>query len=217
MLVGGSEAPLNPTVFGAFIKSGLLSLRFPFWQDNVIKREGCSGSVLSEGACVLVLESYENALRRGAPIYAEILASGASSDGYDMVAPHPSGRGIVVAIQQAINRAGICAEDIDLVMGHFPGLRSIYDIEMRALRREFGKRIQSIPISNVKPLIGYTQGACAAFEIAAACQTFQMPTQLVTYGTSYPSIKATCSLINCIGFGGKNASIILKAPDRPQT
>ncbi len=210
MIVGGAEAPLNPTVFGAFVRSGILSLRFPFWKDNLIKRDGCAGGVLSEGACVLVIESYERALKRGAHIYAEVLSSGIASDGYHMVLPHPSGRGVALAIRQAIKSAHIEKKEIDFIAGHMPGVKGIYDIEMRILRREFGEKFSQIPITNIKPLIGYTQGACAAFEVAATCLAFHEATQWITYGHQHSPSKASCALINTIGFGGKNVSLILK-------
>jgi len=210
MLVGGTEATLNTPSVNAFVRSGILSQQLPFWHDNVIKRDCCVGSVLSDGACVLVLEEYERAVRRGAPIFAELLSSGMSTDGFHMVLPHPSGRGVSLAIRQAIMNAGIQRDDIDFVMGHFPGVKLLYDIEMRVFKREFGKRLSQIPITNIKPLIGYTQGACSAFEVASACLAFQEPIQWISYGFKHTPIQASCALVNCIGFGGKNASLIVR-------
>lgn len=210
MVVGGTDAPLNPTVFGGFVRSGMLSKSCPGWKGGVITRDDCLGSTLGEGGCVLVLESYERALQRGAPMYAELLSSGSTSDGYHMLFPHPAGRGVARAIRGAMEGAQIEKEHVDLVIGHLAGIKEAHDIELRVLRRELGHRFPMVPITNVKPLIGYTQGACGAFEVAAACLAFQQPTKWITYNFPHEPTKAHTALINCIGFGGKNVSLILK-------
>jgi 3-oxoacyl-[acyl-carrier-protein] synthase II len=210
MLVGGADAPLNPTVFGAFVKSGMLAKTPAVFDKNGVLSRDHAGAVLGEGGCVLVLESYQHAKQRNAPILAEIVGSGFASDGYDMIYPHPSGRGIARAIRGAIDSAQIDIQEIDLIMGHLSGLRLPNLIEMKALRRELGAIINTVPITNIKPLIGYTQGACGAFEVAAGCLGFHEVVPWLVYNSSQTISKSNMALINCVGFGGKNIALIVK-------
>jgi 3-oxoacyl-[acyl-carrier-protein] synthase II len=210
MIVGGADAPLNPTVFGAFARSGMLSKSPVHVNENSIQAKDCTGAVLGEGGCVLVLESIQHATQRNAPILAEIVGSGIASDGYDMIYPHPSGRGIGRSIRSAFESSSVQKSDIDLIMGHFAGLRAPNLIEMRVLRREFGQKINGVPVTNVKPFIGYTQGACGAFEIAAACLGFQEAVPWITYNGPQSPAQARNALVSCVGFGGKNVSLILR-------
>jgi len=209
MLVGGSDAPLNPTVFGAFVRSGMLSKSAASLKGDSIAVSDCTGAVLGEGACVLVLESYDHAKQRGAPILGELMSTGFASDGHDMIIPHPSGRGIARAIRMSFEQGNAEKDKVDLIMGHFAGLRDPHLVEMRVLRREFGQQVNVVPVANVKPLIGYTQGACGAFEVAAACLAFQEPVRWITYNGKHSASKAHTALVNCVGFGGKNVSLLV--------
>lgn len=212
MLVGGTDAPLNAAVFGAFVRSGVLAQTVPWIGNGVITEDDCTGCVLSEGACVLLVESLEHAIARKAPIYAEILSAGMSSEGYHMLFPHPSGRGMVMAIREAMREADIGRDQIDLIMAHIAGMREGYDVEMKLLRREFNSHFEDMTVTNVKPLIGYTQGACGAFEAAAACLAFREPVDWISYGKHRVRRIAETTMVNCIGFGGKNVCLILRRP-----
>jgi len=126
-----------------------------------------NGIVLSEGAVAMVLERSTDALERGARIYGEILGCGMASDGYDIADNNPDGSGLHRAIKNALSQANIDAEEIDYIVALAPSIKKIDALEIRAIKRAFGKRAYDIPVSSIKSCIGETLGPGALFNVTA--------------------------------------------------
>ena len=224
MLAGGTEAVLNVAGFSGFGVIRALSTRNdspetasrPFDKDR-------DGFVLGEGAGIICLEELEHAKNRGARIYAELKGFGFSCDAHDLVAPQPEGRGAVIAMNSALERAALNKESIDLINAH--GTSTILgDIaESKAVNKVFGDYTSSIIVQSTKSMIGHLIGAAGGVEAIASILAIEK-------GVIHPSInifeqdpqinlniaadgpiekKVRHVLSNSFGFGGQNASIIL--------
>jgi 3-oxoacyl-[acyl-carrier-protein] synthase II len=225
MIAGGTEAPLAPLTFGAFCLIGALSSRNgdpsrasrPF--DG--KRDGF---VMSEGAGIIVLEELENALKRGAPIYAEILSYGTTSDAYSMVQPLPTGEQAKKAIQLALQNANIKPTDIDYINAHGSSTQLNDKIETKIFKEIFGEYVYKVPISSIKSMIGHTLGAAGSIEAIASALTIK--NQFIPPTINYEFPDPECDLdyvpnkgrkgfVNTVlsdsyGFGGKNSALIIR-------
>jgi 3-oxoacyl-[acyl-carrier-protein] synthase II len=184
------------------------------------------GFVLGEGAGTLVLEEYEHAKKRGAKIYAEVIGGGMSADAYHITAPHPDGAGITQVMFSALEDAGIKAEDVDYINTHGTST-PLGDLgEIRAIQKVFGDHAYNMNISSTKSMTGHLLGAAGAIE-AIACilalnESIVPPT--INHFTDDegldPKLNLTfnkaqkrevkIALSNTFGFGGHNASILLK-------
>jgi 3-oxoacyl-[acyl-carrier-protein] synthase II len=162
MICGGSDA-MSRVCFTMFLRLGAMSpdVCRPFDVNR-------HGMIVSEGAAALVLESYENAKKRNAPIYAEIAGYGNSCDAYHVTAPHPEGRGAVLAMKKALKSSNICEKDIQYISAHGTGTKANDEAEALALKKVFGDEIRKIPVSSIKSMIGHTMGAAAAIEAVAS-------------------------------------------------
>lgn len=228
-VTGGSEAAVCEAGVGGFNAMKALSERNdspetasrPYDKDR-------DGFVLGEGAGALILEEYEHAKARGAKIYAEILGGGMSADAYHITAPHPEGAGITRVMQYALDDAGITATDIDYVNTHGTST-PLGDIgEIKAIQKVFGAHAQKLNISSTKSMTGHLLGAAGAVEVIACILA-------ITEGIIPPTINhftddegldsslnltfnkaqkrtVNIALSNTFGFGGHNASIIIKKP-----
>jgi 3-oxoacyl-[acyl-carrier-protein] synthase II len=224
---GGSEAAVCEAGVGGFNAMKALSERNdspetasrPYDKDR-------DGFVLGEGAGALVLEEYEHAKRRGAKIYAEIIGGGMSADAYHITAPHPEGAGITKVMQYALSEAGIKPEEVDYINTHGTST-PLGDIgEIKAIQKVFGEQAYKMNISSTKSMTGHLLGAAGAIE-AIACLL------AINEGVIAPTInhftdddgldprlnltfnkaqkrEVKIALSNTFGFGGHNASIILK-------
>ena len=225
-VVGGAEAPLDPGIFGAYCAARVMTAetanpaRVPRPFD--LHRDGI---VLSEGAAVLVCETLAHAIARNVRAYAEIAGWCHNSDSYSMMTLNPDGIQVEAVMRGALADAGISTDEIDCIHAHAAG--TVFDdpIEVAALRRVFDKRIGEIPVISVKSLIGHTQGACGAIETAAAALTLYK--QVIPRSINCDDLDPLCDLyvnretvlykrvrallLNTFGFGGKNASIVLRA------
>ena len=228
MLAGGCEATICDVGIGAFSSARTLSRR----NDEPTKASrpwdvDRDGFIMSEGAGVLVLEEYEHAKKRGAKIYAEVVGYGQTGDAYDVVAPDPEGQGAIHAMQFALNDAGMKPEDVQYINAHgtSTGLGDI--AESTAIANVFGDRKQNpdLMVSSTKSMHGHLLGATGAVECIACVKT-------ITEGIVPPTInldnqdehvadldyvphkarKANvhAALSNSFGFGGQNASLIIK-------
>jgi 3-oxoacyl-[acyl-carrier-protein] synthase II len=225
-LVGGTEAPLDPGVFGAYCAARVMTTETV--NPSRVPRPfdlGRDGIVLSEGAAVLVCETLPHAMARNARIYAEIAGWSHNSDPYSMMRLNPNGVQVEAVIRGALVDADISAEEVEYIQAHAAGTVLDDPIEAAALCRVFGKRIESIPVVSIKSLIGHNQGACGAIETAAAALTIYK--QVIPRSINCDDIDPRCALhvnretilhrpikavlLNTFGFGGKNASIILRA------
>lgn len=167
-LAGGTEASITPLTLAGFCSMRALSTRNeepaaasrPFDRDR-------DGFVIAEGAGLLVLESLEGALARGARIYCELAGFGMSSDAYHITAPDPESRGAILCMSEAICSAGLLPQDIGYINAH--GTSTPYNdrSETLAIKRVFGKYAYSIPISSTKSMTGHLLGAAGGVEAIA--------------------------------------------------
>ena len=228
ILAGGAEATICDVGLGAFASARTLSRRNdepekasrPYDKDR-------DGFVMSEGAGVLVLEDYDHAVKRGAKIYAEIVGYGQSADAYDVVAPCPEGNGATKSMEFALRDAGMKPEDVDYINTHgtSTGLGDV--AESMAVARVFGDKTQnSHPLgSSTKSMHGHMLGATGAVEAIACIKTINDGIVPPTINLDnqdehvadldYVPHKArkaevNVALSNSFGFGGQNATIILK-------
>ncbi|QTD56384.1 beta-ketoacyl-ACP synthase II [Parasphingorhabdus cellanae] len=226
MLAGGAEATICPIGIAGFAQAKALSTN----NDNP---EGASrpydknrdGFVMGEGAGVVVLEEYERAKARGANIYAEVVGYGLSGDAHHVTAPHPDGVGAYRSMEMALKRSGLSTSDIDYVNAH--GTSTMADVlELAAVRRLFGDDVKTMSMSSTKSAIGHLLGGAGAveaiFSILALRDQTVPPTlnlddpeescagvDLVPHVAKKREVKAVLS--NSFGFGGTNASVIMKA------
>jgi 3-oxoacyl-[acyl-carrier-protein] synthase II len=225
VIAGGSEAPLLPMAFAALGNMGALSKR----NDDP---EGASrpfdrtrdGFVFGEGAGILVLESAAHALERGAPILAEVIGAALTADAYHISAPEPTGRGAAMAMTGAMRHAGVGPSDIDYLVAHGTSTPLNDVTETRAIKRAFGERAASLPISSPKSMVGHLLGAAGAVAAIAAVGAIQdgwiPPT--INYREPDPEcdldytpnvkrkLAVDTAMINGFGFGGQNAVAIFR-------
>lgn len=182
-----------------------------------------SGTVLGEGAGILLLESEESAYSRNAKIYGQILGYGLTNDAYHPLRPHADGQGMARAIQDAISNSGISAGDIDYINAHGTGTKLNDSAETRAIKTAFGEYAMHIPISSIKPVSGHTLGAAGTLGVITAINAIEKgwvpPTanynikddecdlDYVVEGARKMDTKV--ALCNSIGFGGTNGALII--------
>ena len=183
------------------------------------------GFVASEGCGMLFLERLDQALARGARIYAEVLGYGVSSDAYHVSAPDPEGAGAALAMRRAIADAGLTPEDIQYINAHATSTPIGDPAEEVAIKKVFGPRAYEIPVNATKSMIGHLLGAAGAVEAIATIMTMQdgilHPT--INYETPDPACDLDCvpnearkahvdiALSNSFGFGGQNACLVFGA------
>lgn len=227
ILAGGSEATIIECGIAGFNAMRALSTfnedykraSRPFDKDR-------DGFVMGEGGAGLVLEEYEHALRRGAPIYAEVAGAGMSADAYHLTAPHPEGLGAKLVMVNALRDAGMQPEDIDYINVHGTAT-PLGDIsETKAIKDVFGEHAYKLNISGTKSMTGHLLGAAGAVEaiatVLATKHDIVPPT--INFRTPDPEIdeklnitpntaqkrKVQAALSNTFGFGGHNTSVIFK-------
>ena len=185
------------------------------------------GFCCAEGGAVMVLERLDKALDRGARIYAEVLGFAANSDAYHIAAPDPEGAGATRAMRWALEDAGVSPTEIGYINAHGPGTVVGDPTETKAIKAVFGERARQIPISSTKSMIGHLLGAAGGAELVATILTMQhgviAPT--VNYETPDPECDldyvpneareagVSCAMSNSFGFGGHNASLVVKSPN----
>jgi 3-oxoacyl-[acyl-carrier-protein] synthase II len=223
MLAGGTEASITEMGLASFCVLRALSTRNgdPERASRPFDA-GRDGMVPAEGAGVLVLESLESALRRGAPICAEVLGYGVSSDAHHVVAPHPEGAGAAKAMQRALRDAALAPEDVDYVNAHATST-VLGDIsETKALKTVFGEHAYAMPVSSTKSMIGHAMGAAGAIE--AVVSVLSLRDQVVHPTINYDTPDPACDLdyvpnekrpvpidvvvSNSFAFGGHNAVLV---------
>jgi 3-oxoacyl-[acyl-carrier-protein] synthase II len=227
MLAGGAESTINPLGVAGFAQARALNTAFNDRPEQASRPydKNREGFVMGEGAGVVVLEEYEHAKARGAKIYAEVVGYGLSGDAYHVTAPHPEGRGAELAMRMALKKAGLQPEDIDYVNAH--GTSTMADtIELAAVKRVLGDDLHGASMSSTKSAIGHLLGGAGAVEaifcILAIRDQIVPPTlnlddpdegtesvDLVPHKAKKRRVRA--ALNNSFGFGGTNASLIVKA------
>ena len=229
MVTGGSEAPIFPAGVGGFNAMKAISTR----NDEPEKASrpfsaSRDGFVMGEGGVCLIFEELEHALARGARIYAEVIGGGMSADAYHITASHPEGLGARLVMQRAIDDAGISPEDVDYVNVHGTSTPVGDTSEAQAIADVFGDHAYKMNISSTKSMTGHMLGATGAMEAlfcVKACQDDIVPPTInheeddkdenIDYNMNFTFGKAqkrvvNVALSNTFGFGGHNASIIVK-------
>lgn len=227
IVTGGSEAVVNEAAMGGFNSMKALSERNdspetasrPFDLDR-------DGFVLGEGAGALILEELEHAKARGAKIYGEIVGYGATADAYHMTAPHPEGIGASNVMIAALNDAGMQASEIDYVNVHGTSTPLGDPQEIKAIQKVFGEHAYNLNISSTKSMTGHLLGGAGAIEAIASLLAINKgiipPT--INHFTDDPAFDTRLNLTfnkaqerevkvvlsNTFGFGGHNASLIIK-------
>jgi len=223
---GGAEAAISASGIGGFNAMKALSENneeFATASRPFDKRR--DGFVMGEGAGCLILEDYEHAVARGARIYAELLGVGMTSDAYHVSAPDPSGDGVARVMELALKDAGLTKNDIDYINVHGTSTPLGDANETNAIRRVFGEDANKLSISSTKSMTGHLLGAAGAIEAIAAVKAIEhniVPPTInfkeadpdcgdldFTFNEARPK-EVKVALSNTFGFGGHNASLILK-------
>lgn len=226
MLAGGAEATICPIGIAGFAQAKALSTRND--DPQAASRpydKNRDGFVMGEGAGVVVLEEYEKAKARGATIYAEVVGYGLSGDAHHVTAPHPDGVGAYRSMEMALKRSGLTTADIDYVNAH--GTSTMADVlELAAVRRLFGNDAGAMSMSSTKSAIGHLLGGAGAVEAIFCILALRDQTVPPTLNLDDPEDtcegmdlvphvakkrKVNAVLSNSFGFGGTNASLIMKA------
>ena len=225
MIAGGAEAPLAPLTFGAFALIRAMSTRNeepekasrPFDKDR-------DGFVMGEGAAVMILEEYERAKARGAPIYGEVVGYGITNDAHHMTAPRPDGSQAARAMRLALQDANVSADEIGYVNTHGSSTPLNDSTETMAIKQVLGDRAYRIPMSGTKGYYGHALGASGAIE-AAIC-ALAMEREWLPPTVNLQVADKACDLnflpgtgrkervehmlTNSFGFGGINAALVLR-------
>ncbi|MCC7305105.1 MAG: beta-ketoacyl-ACP synthase II [Alphaproteobacteria bacterium] len=228
MIAGGAEAAVNRLGVASFAAARALSTSYNEKPSEASRPfdEGRDGFVIAEGAGIVVLEEYEHAKKRGAKIYAEIIGYGLSGDAYHITSPSEDGNGGYRAMQAALKRAKINPEDIDYINAHGTSTPVGDGIECTAVKRLFANALDKMSMSSTKSAIGHLLGAAGAVEAiysVKAIETGILPPTLNLQNVSEPckgidlvplkakEKKVRTALSNSFGFGGTNASVIMRA------
>ncbi|MCM1184463.1 MAG: beta-ketoacyl-ACP synthase II [Roseburia sp.] len=223
MVAGGTESSITPLGIAGFSALTALSAcedparcSIPFDKDR-------SGFVMGEGAAIVVLEELEHAKARGAKIYAEVVGYGCSSDAYHITSPAEEGAGAAAAMVNAVEDAGIATDDITYINAHGTATHHNDLFETRAIKLAFGEHARELKINSTKSMIGHLLGAAGAVEFVTCVKELQEGFIHRTVGLveseeeldldyCKESVQEdfTYALSNSLGFGGHNASILVK-------
>ena len=227
IVTGGSEASINEPGVGSFCGMQALSTfnddpahaSRPFDKDR-------NGFVIGEGGGALIFEELEHAQKRGAKIYCEVVGGGMSADAYHMTAPHPEGKGAMMAMREALRDAGLEPEDIDYINAHGTSTNLGDVAEIKAIQSLFGEHAYTMNISSTKSMTGHLLGGTAAIEALACVMAILRGIIPPTINVENvdpeidPKLNLTlnkavhrdvrCALSNTFGFGGHNSSIIFR-------
>ncbi len=226
MVAGGTESPINRLSIAGFAACRALSTNFnddpsrasrPYDKDR-------DGFVMGEGAGIVVLEEYEHARARGAKIYAEVIGYGLSGDAYHITSPSEDGDGAYRSMAAAIKRAGISASEIDYINAHGTSTPLGDELELKAVERIVGNAAGKLAMSSTKSAIGHLLGAAGAVEAIFSMLAMRDGVVPPTINLDNPSVETAIDLVphkakrrdinvvlsNSFGFGGTNASLILR-------
>ncbi|MEZ4829523.1 MAG: beta-ketoacyl-ACP synthase II [Bacteroidia bacterium] len=225
MIAGGAEAAVSEVGMGGFNAMKALSENNEEYKTAsrpFDKRR--DGFVMGEGAGCLVLEEYEHAIKRGAKIYAEVGGVGMSADAHHITAPHPEGEGAQRVMENLLKDAGLSASDVDYINVHGTSTPLGDVSESQAIKKVFGEHAYKLNISSTKSMTGHLLGAAGAIEAIAAILAMQhnlIPPTInfvegdpdcdlnYTFNVAQPR-EVNVAISNTFGFGGHNASILLK-------
>ena len=224
MFAGGAESCIDPTGVAGFQALTALSTETNPLRASIPFDKDRKGFVLGEGAGVVVLEELEHAKRRGAHIYAEIAGYGAAGDAFHVTSPCEDGSGAAKAMELAMQEGGVLPSQVDYINAHGTGTHHNDLFETRAIRKALGEAAGQVVINSTKSMIGHLLGAAGGVEFIVCVKSIEegyihqtMGTEAtdeecsLNYAIGAPvEKKLSCVLTNSLGFGGHNASLLLK-------
>lgn len=225
MVAGGSEAAINRLSFAGYHAARALATEYE--SPETASRPfdaGRNGFVHGEGAAILVLESLESAVERGAPILAEVLGIGLSGDAHHITSPPEDGGGAILAMRRALKNAGLQPSDIDYINAHGTSTPIGDLVETRAIREVFGEHADRLPVSSTKSMLGHALGATAAIEAVLCVLAMRDGIIPATINLTHPDPECDLDYVsegprpatletvlsNSFGFGGSNTSLALR-------
>ncbi len=224
MVAGGTESCISPVGVGSFAALTALSTTEdpmeackPFDQDR-------NGFVMGEGAGVVILESLEHAEARGAKIYAEVVGYGATSDAFHITSPAEDGSGAARAMSNAMNEAGIEPSQVEYINAHGTSTHHNDLFETKAIKLAFGDAAKNVKVNSTKSMVGHLLGAAGAVEFITCVKSIEDSYVHQTVGLRNPdegcdldycmgsgvNMEVNYAISNSLGFGGHNASILVK-------
>jgi 3-oxoacyl-[acyl-carrier-protein] synthase II len=225
MVCGGAEAAITPLAYAGFCSMKAMSTN----NENPQKSSrpfdaNRDGFVMAEGAGILVLESLEHALARGARIHCELIGYAATCDAYHITSPDPEGKGLSLAMSRALNDARLRPDEIDYINAH--GTSTPYNdkFETLAIKKVFGEHARKVMISSTKSMTGHLLGAAGGVEAVISVKTIQTGEVAPTINLETPdpdcdldyvpnvkrSAKVRTVLTDNLGFGGQNAALVFR-------
>lgn len=223
MVAGGTESSVTPIGISGFSALTALTSSTDPARCSIPFDKERSGFVMGEGAAVVVLEELEHALARGAKIYAEVVGYGCTSDAFHITSPAEDGSGAAKAMEYAVADAGISKEEITYINAHGTSTHHNDLFETRAIKLAFGEHAKNIKINSTKSMIGHLLGAAGAIEFITCVKELEEGYIHQTVGYKVPDEECdldyckepvrgafTYALSNSLGFGGHNASILVK-------
>lgn len=227
IITGGSEAAITEAGVGGFNSMQAMSTNNEEYKTASRPFDASrDGFVIGEGAGALIIESYEHAKKRGAPIFGEIIGVGLSADAYHLTAPHPEGNGASLVMRNAMKSAGVANEAIDYINVHGTATPLGDIAETKAIKRVFGDQAYRMNISATKSMTGHLLGAAGAVEALAVILSIRdnIVPPTINLNTLDPEIdpelnltpnqaeerEVNCGISNTFGFGGHNTSVIIR-------
>jgi len=231
IIAGGSEAAVTPLGLAGFCSARALSTRNddPEHASRPFDKER-DGFVMGEGAGIVILESLDHALSRGASIRAELIGYGATNDAYHITAPSPDGKSAARAISNALADGGVKPQEVDYINAHGTSTPLNDKVETLAIKKVFGDYAYKIPVSSNKSMIGHLLGAAGVVELIATILSMEKEMVPPTINYEFPDPecdldyvpnkarpkKINIALSNSLGFGGHNATLVVRKY-RPET
>ncbi len=226
MVAGGTESPICRIGMAGFIACRALSTGFNNTPEKASRPydKDRDGFVMGEGAGIVILEEYEHAKARGAKIYAEVIGYGMSGDAFHITAPEETGDGAYRCMRAALNRAGISTSEVDYINAHGTSTPMGDEIELGAVERLFGNAAGRLKMSSTKSAIGHLLGAAGAVEAIFSILAMRDQIAPPTLNLDNPSVDTSIDLVphkaesceihtvlsNSFGFGGTNASLVMR-------
>lgn len=224
-VTGGAEAPITPLAVAGFCSMKAMSTRNAEPEKASRPFDGQrDGFVIGEGAGVLILETLEHALKRGAKIYAEVAGYGCSCDAYHISAPDPEGKGAALAMSLALEEAGISGEEVNYINAHGTGTPLGDKLETLAIKQVFKSSVERLAVSSTKSMTGHLLGAAGGLEAVVCILAIENGIIPPTINYEFPdpecdldyvpnqarSAPVEVAMSNSLGFGGHNVSLLFK-------
>lgn len=224
MLAGGTESAICPSAIAGFMNLTALTTTEDPLRASIPFDKDRSGFVIGEGAGIVVLEELEHAKRRGAKIYAEVCGYGATCDAYHITSPAEDGSGAAKAMELAMEEAGVAPEEVDYINAHGTSTHHNDLFETKAIKTALKEAAKEVSINSTKSMIGHLLGAAGGVELVTCVKAMEEGYVHQTMGSresdegcdlnytfgSPVHRKIRCAMSNSLGFGGHNATLLIK-------